>query len=148
MPKARAKYSYYSVCCHSVDIFILFEILYVLERVMACNMEWAVMCYMGLVQFNFGLSICWKKLKFKIQFSCKKKSITTWTLLGSCLKQAQKMSFGTWASLGYFLFCDELNRHKGSAMSSPSHHHISRLYFLWHLHRQPWHNICDVFWVY
>ena len=44
----------------SVDVFILFEILYVVESVMAYNMEWAVMCYMGLVYFNFGLSIYWK----------------------------------------------------------------------------------------
>ena len=71
----------------SVDVFILFEILYVLERVMAYNMEWAVMCCMGLVQFNFGLSISWKKLKFKIQFSCPKKKIAS--LCGPCWAHAR-----------------------------------------------------------
>ena len=125
----------------SVDVFILFEILYVVESVIAYNMEWAVMCYMGLVYFNFGLSIYWKNWNSK--FSSAGQKMASLHVLGSCPKQAQKTSFGTSASLGYSLFCNESNHHKRIATSPPSHGHVSRGYFFVSFFCPTWHLIAS-----
>jgi len=93
---------------------------------MGCN----VLYGLGSIQFWAFNQLEKTKIQNSVQLPQKKNSLTMWTLLGSCPKQAQKMSFGTWALLDYFLFCGESNHHKGSAMSPPSHHHISRGYFL------------------
>jgi len=109
---------------------------------MGCNVLY------GLGSIQFWASNLLEKAKIQNSVQLPKKSITTWTfffemttwtLLGSCPKQAQKISFGAWAFLGYFLFCDELNHHKGFAMSPPSHHHISRLYFFVTFFCPTWH---------
>ena len=70
---------------------------------MCWNMEWAVMCCMGLVQFNFGLSIRWKKLKFKIQFICQKKQPHYVDLIGLMSKISPKNVIWYMGFVGLFL---------------------------------------------
>ena len=122
---------------------------------MCWNMEWAVMCCMGLVQFNFGLSISWKKLKFKIQFSCQKKIASLrgpyWAHVQNKPKKCHLVHGLCWT-----IFCFVANQiitkglpcHLLVITTSAEDIFCDVFCPTWHLHSQPWHNICDVSWVY